>query len=61
MSGWSTTFTVIALAMVILTLVGTWMAVRVLRARRPTPDLHHDEHHGEKERDRTHEPRRHEG
>lgn len=37
MSGWSTTFWLVAVALVVLTFVGSWMVVRVMRARRPVP------------------------
>jgi hypothetical protein len=35
--GWSTTFWLIALALVVVTFAGSWMFVRVIRARRPLP------------------------
>jgi ABC-type nickel/cobalt efflux system permease component RcnA len=37
MEQWSAVFTIAALAGVLLTLVGAWWMVRVLRAKRPRP------------------------
>lgn len=37
------TIWIIAVAVIVLILAGAWMAVRVLRGRRPTPEIDHDQ------------------
>lgn len=46
------TIWIIAVALIVLILAGAWMAVRVLRGRRPTPEIDHDQQGSQPSRQR---------
>lgn len=51
MSEWSTTFVFIAILLVVVALGSSWVAVRVMRGRRPTPHVRAEEEREHRDQD----------
>lgn len=51
MSEWSTTFVVLAILLVVVAFGASWVAVRVLRGRRPTPHVRAEEEREHRHKD----------